>query len=162
MEARRSRRAIVRAAVGDRHFGCRISCSRTVPSGKIVGRACDGNQYCGDAALARHRRVSSRAFRRAAASTNRMKICYLDAFSGISGDMTVGALVDAGADALALKKALDSLGTGAEFRFEKTVRRGIAATKFHVDVEEGKRHRHLPTSSNRSPGLRSRTAPRRM
>ncbi|HYK18418.1 MAG TPA: nickel pincer cofactor biosynthesis protein LarC [Bryobacteraceae bacterium] len=73
-----------------------------------------------------------------------MKICYLDAFSGISGDMTVGALVDAGADALALKKALDSLGTGAEFRFEKTVRRGIAATKFHVDVEEGKRHRHLP------------------
>ena len=26
-----------------------------------------------------------------------MKICYFDAFSGISGDMTVGSLVDAGA-----------------------------------------------------------------
>ena len=73
-----------------------------------------------------------------------MKICYLDAFSGISGDMTVGALVDSGADAAALKSALDTLGTGAAFRFEKTVRRGIAATKFHVDFEEGKRHRHLP------------------
>jgi pyridinium-3,5-bisthiocarboxylic acid mononucleotide nickel chelatase len=73
-----------------------------------------------------------------------MKICYLDAFSGISGDMTVGALVDAGADPAALKNALDTLGTGAAFRFEGTVRRGIAATKFHVDFEEGKRHRHLP------------------
>jgi pyridinium-3,5-bisthiocarboxylic acid mononucleotide nickel chelatase len=72
-----------------------------------------------------------------------MKICYLDAFSGISGDMTVGALVDAGADAAKLVIMLDTLATGATFRFEKTTRRGIAATKFHVDFVEGKRHRHL-------------------
>jgi len=73
-----------------------------------------------------------------------MKICYFDAFSGISGDMTVGALLDAGADATALTQALASLGTGAGFRVEKTKRRGIAASKFHVDATETKSHRHLP------------------
>ncbi len=73
-----------------------------------------------------------------------MKICYLDAFSGISGDMTVGALLDAGVDFAALEKALTSLSTGATFRLEKTKRRGIAASKFHVDGGEQKSHRHLP------------------
>jgi pyridinium-3,5-bisthiocarboxylic acid mononucleotide nickel chelatase len=73
-----------------------------------------------------------------------MKICYFDAFSGISGDMTVGALVDAGADATALTKMLASLGTGATFHIEKTKRRGIAASKFTVDVATaGHPHRHL-------------------
>ncbi len=72
-----------------------------------------------------------------------MKICYLDAFSGISGDMTVGALIDAGADREALVSALDSLATGAKFEVEKTKRRGIAASKFHVRAGETKNHRHL-------------------
>ena len=72
-----------------------------------------------------------------------MKICYFDAFSGISGDMTVGALIDAGADAEALTHALDTLNTGAQFRVEKTKRLGIAASKFHVDAGEAKAHRHL-------------------
>jgi len=72
-----------------------------------------------------------------------MKICYLDAFSGISGDMTVGALVDAGADSAALVRALESLNTGARFRIEKTTRRGIAASKFYVDGGDSKHHRHL-------------------
>ena len=42
-----------------------------------------------------------------------MKICYLDAFSGISGDMTVGALIDAGADSKILVQSLENLGMGA-------------------------------------------------
>ena len=72
-----------------------------------------------------------------------MKICYLDAFSGIAGDMTVGALLDAGGDAPALFAALESLNTGASYRAEKTKRRGIAATKFDVDHGEQIAHRHL-------------------
>ncbi len=73
-----------------------------------------------------------------------MKICYLDAFSGISGDMTVGALVDAGADWSALEEALKSLNLEASFRLEKTKRRGMAASKFYVDAADDKKHRHLP------------------
>ena len=72
-----------------------------------------------------------------------MNLCYFDAFSGISGDMTVGALIDAGADAGALTAALDSLGTNAAFRIEKTKRRGMAASKFSVDAVDEKKHRHL-------------------
>ncbi len=70
--------------------------------------------------------------------------CYLDAFSGISGDMTVGALIDAGADASAVINALESLSTGATFEVEKTKRAGIAASKFRVHLSpEPQKHRHL-------------------
>jgi pyridinium-3,5-bisthiocarboxylic acid mononucleotide nickel chelatase len=72
-----------------------------------------------------------------------MTICYFDPFSGISGDMTVGSLLDAGADFDALKDALTSLGAEASYRAEKTKRHGIAATKFYVDAVETKAHRHL-------------------
>lgn len=73
-----------------------------------------------------------------------MRLCYFDAFSGISGDMTVGALADAGAEALALLDGLASLSTGASFRLEKTRRGAVAATKFHVDSGGSRGHRHLP------------------
>jgi pyridinium-3,5-bisthiocarboxylic acid mononucleotide nickel chelatase len=73
-----------------------------------------------------------------------LKICYFDAFSGISGDMTVGALLDAGADWPALQAALASLNLGATCRLEKTKRKGIAASKFTVEYDEQKKHRHLP------------------
>jgi uncharacterized protein (TIGR00299 family) protein len=73
-----------------------------------------------------------------------MKVCYFDAFSGISGDMTVGALVDAGADWGALTASLESLGVGVTFRIEKTKRKGIAASKFTVESSDQKKHRHFP------------------
>lgn len=73
-----------------------------------------------------------------------MTICYFDAFSGISGDMTVGALCDAGAPFGAVSSALTSLNLGASFRLEKTRRKGMAASKFYVDGGEQKAHRHLP------------------
>jgi pyridinium-3,5-bisthiocarboxylic acid mononucleotide nickel chelatase len=69
--------------------------------------------------------------------------CYLDAFSGISGDMLVGALADAGADQQAIACAVASLDTGAAVSFEKVKRCGIGATKYHVNVQEQRPHRHL-------------------
>ena len=72
------------------------------------------------------------------------RICYFHAFSGMSGDMTVGALADAGADQAAIIHTLESLGIEASFDFIKVKRRGIGATKFRVTVAETRRHRHLP------------------
>jgi uncharacterized protein (TIGR00299 family) protein len=73
-----------------------------------------------------------------------MRIAHFDAFSGIAGDMTVAALLDAGAPAETLFAGLDSLGTGAHFSAERVKRHGIAGTKFNVEFEEGHTHRHLP------------------
>ena len=77
-----------------------------------------------------------------------MTLCYFDAFSGISGDMTVGALLDAGADWAQLDASLRSLNLPASFRCEKTKRKGMAATKFSVDTQDEKKHRHLPYIEN--------------
>ncbi len=73
-----------------------------------------------------------------------MKVCYFHAFSGISGDMTVGALADAGADRAAIVGGVSSLGTGASLRFDSARRHGVAATRFVVEGGEQRAHRHLP------------------
>jgi uncharacterized protein (TIGR00299 family) protein len=72
-----------------------------------------------------------------------MRICYFDPFSGISGDMTVGALVDTGADWTRVESALRSLGLGASFHVEKATRNGISASKFSVQGSDQTKHRHL-------------------
>jgi len=69
--------------------------------------------------------------------------CYLDAFSGISGDMLVGALADAGAGQQAIVEAISSLDAGAVVSFEKVKRAGLGATKYHVRTAETQTHRHL-------------------
>jgi uncharacterized protein (TIGR00299 family) protein len=61
-----------------------------------------------------------------------MRIAYLDCFSGISGDMFLGALVDTGVSAKLLEDAVAALDIGARLEISRVVRNGIAATK--VDV----------------------------
>ena len=73
-----------------------------------------------------------------------VKLVYIDAFSGVSGDMLVGALADAGADSQAITAAISSLGVGVELSFEKVKRGGISATKFNVAGGVTSKHRHLP------------------
>lgn len=70
-------------------------------------------------------------------------ICYIDAFSGLAGDMLVAALADAGADREAITRALRSLSTEGAFTWEQVKRRGMSAAKFHVTVTETPKHRHL-------------------
>jgi pyridinium-3,5-bisthiocarboxylic acid mononucleotide nickel chelatase len=70
-------------------------------------------------------------------------ICYFDAFSGLSGDMLVGSLADAGASTEGIVAALTSLDIGAEFSFDKVKRRDVGAMKFRVTITENIQHRHL-------------------
>ncbi len=74
-----------------------------------------------------------------------MRTIYFDCFAGISGDMTLGALVDAGADARALTERIALLGVdGYEIGFEKVDRSGISATRAIVRLtKDEKQHRHL-------------------
>ena len=66
-----------------------------------------------------------------------MKIAYFDCFSGISGDMTVGALLDAGLKVEALEKELKKLGlSGYQLEVNKVVKKGISATQFKVKIKE--------------------------
>jgi len=64
-----------------------------------------------------------------------MRIAYLDCFSGISGDMFLGALVDAGVSPDLLKQTVAALNLGAELEISKVDRSGISATKVDVIVD---------------------------
>jgi len=73
-----------------------------------------------------------------------MKVCYLECFSGISGDMLLGALVDAGADADEIRRQIATLGIeGIELQFERCSRSGIAGTNLTVRVAHDHSHRSL-------------------
>jgi uncharacterized protein (TIGR00299 family) protein len=73
------------------------------------------------------------------------RIAYLDCYSGISGDMLLGALLDAGLHVDALQAELAKLGVdGWKLWAERVTRSGIAATKAHVDLAEAPQpHRGL-------------------
>ena len=64
-----------------------------------------------------------------------MRIAYLECFSGMSGDMFLGALVDAGVPASVLQETVAALGVGARLEISRVVRSGISATKVDVWVD---------------------------
>lgn len=73
-----------------------------------------------------------------------MKIAYFDCFSGISGDMALGALVDLGIDIAILRKELDKLGiSGYSISAKKVDKNHISGTKVDIDAKEGQKHRGL-------------------
>jgi uncharacterized protein (TIGR00299 family) protein len=73
-----------------------------------------------------------------------MRIAHFDCFSGISGDMTLGALIDAGVDAAAICTAVDSLGLPVKIEVEKVRKGGFAATQVFIEAPQEHEHRHLP------------------
>ncbi len=73
-----------------------------------------------------------------------MKLAYFDCFSGISGDMTLGALVDAGCDVQHLRAELGRLNvSGWQLSAEKVWKNGMAATYVKVQADDHQRHRSL-------------------
>jgi pyridinium-3,5-bisthiocarboxylic acid mononucleotide nickel chelatase len=84
------------------------------------------------------------------------RILYFDCFSGISGDMVLGALLDAGLPLEDLKRALGSLAvSGYDITTSRVLRAGVSATKFNVVEHNDTSHLHQPhrhEGSERSHG----------
>ena len=65
-----------------------------------------------------------------------MRIGYLECFSGISGDMLLGAMVDAGVPFALLEETTAALNVGARLEMRKVIRGGLAGTKVDVVIEK--------------------------
>ena len=85
-----------------------------------------------------------------------MRIAYLDCFSGISGDMFLGALVDAGVPAALLEKTVAALGVEARLEISRVNRSGISATKVDVYSHGEKDLPREEFEKTRELGVRSR------
>ncbi|MBO0526123.1 nickel pincer cofactor biosynthesis protein LarC [Clostridium botulinum] len=72
------------------------------------------------------------------------RILYYDCFSGISGDMNLGALIDLGVDKEYLLKELAKLNINDEFKIKinKDARKGISGTKVDVILKNSYEHNH--------------------
>ncbi len=94
-----------------------------------------------------------------------MTIAYFDCFSGISGDMTLGVLVDAGVPLEHLRSELGRLDlSGYSLSSERVKRAGIAATKVTVEVTAGQEQarglddiREIVNSSTLSPAVKQKS-----
>ncbi len=94
-----------------------------------------------------------------------MKLAYFDCFSGISGDMTLGALVDAGLSLDYLREQLRGLDvSGWELSSKKVWKNGMSSTYVKVKTEDQSKHRSLTAildileKSKLSPRVRERAA----
>ncbi len=94
-----------------------------------------------------------------------MKLAYFDCFSGISGDMTLGALLDAGCDLTQLREELRGLQVpGWKLSAEKVWKNGMAATCARVKTEDQQKHRPLSAilqilrDSKLAPSVRDRAS----
>jgi hypothetical protein len=80
------------------------------------------------------------------------RLLYFDCFSGISGDMTLGALLDAGLPFDELKRALGSLAvSGFDISATRVLRAGVSATQFVVHEH------HVPSTAPPAPGTQHST-----
>lgn len=72
-----------------------------------------------------------------------MRIAYFDCFNGAGGDMIVASLIDAGADADALREGLAGLGvSGYALSLDRVTRQGFAAMRFDVRLDESEKTPH--------------------
>lgn len=73
-----------------------------------------------------------------------MRIAYLDCASGISGDMMLGALIDAGVDLATVQAGIDSLGLpSCQLKTDEVKKQAFRALQLTVEHEEEHAHRHL-------------------
>ncbi|MGD8474035.1 MAG: nickel pincer cofactor biosynthesis protein LarC [Anaerolineae bacterium] len=93
-----------------------------------------------------------------------MKVAYFDCLAGASGDMILGALLDAGLAEQSLQDVLDALHlSDAELRCHRVLKNGFSATKLDVVVADDTPERHLSDieeivrQSALSPGLKDRS-----
>src|ERR1700748_1811435 len=86
-----------------------------------------------------------------------MRIAYLDCFAGVSGDMFLGALLDAGVPPQILQDAVKALNLNATLKIETVDRSGISCTKVHVlegshlAEELAQTHSHKPSFEHQRP-----------
>ena len=85
-----------------------------------------------------------------------MRIGYLECFSGISGDMLLGALVDAGVPFAVLEKAAAALNIGARIEMRKVMRGGLTGDEGRCSHSRpARRPRQLPSRHDHAPGAPS-------
>src|SRR5262249_48036907 len=117
---------------------------RPRPAGPGTDQEAGRGRALTDRTLRSHFRVFSRRRRKIHGKGGpAVRVLHFDCFSGISGDMTLGALLDAGADADAVRRGLDSLHLPIEMHVEKVRKGGFAATQVRIEAAHEHVHRHL-------------------